>query len=111
MFNGLGTDTTVVEMMPTLIPMMDGDLGTELGKLLGRGAAGGLCLAIPALMFYRYLRGLIADYVIEMEQQAMALLDTLDAQTFVAPVAATAVVEQAPKPKPAPRPRRSTTAG
>jgi dihydrolipoamide dehydrogenase len=35
-FNGLGTETTVVEMMPTLIPMMDQDLGAELGKLLGR---------------------------------------------------------------------------
>lgn len=35
-FNGLGSDTTVVEMMPTLIPLMDQDLGTELGKLLGR---------------------------------------------------------------------------
>lgn len=34
--NGLGTDTTLVEMMPTLIPMMDQDLGTELGKQLGR---------------------------------------------------------------------------
>ncbi|MFY9234369.1 MAG: dihydrolipoyl dehydrogenase [Fimbriimonadaceae bacterium] len=35
-FNGLGTDTTIVEMMPSLIPMMDADLGAELGKLLGR---------------------------------------------------------------------------
>ena len=35
-FNGLGTDTTVVEMLPTLIPLMDQDMGTELGKLLGR---------------------------------------------------------------------------
>ncbi|MFI5385362.1 MAG: dihydrolipoyl dehydrogenase [Fimbriimonadales bacterium] len=35
-FNGLGTETTVVEMMPTLLPMMDADLGAELGKLLGR---------------------------------------------------------------------------
>ncbi len=35
-FNGLGCDTTVVEMMPTLIPMVDSDLGSELGKLLGR---------------------------------------------------------------------------
>lgn len=35
-FNGLGTEITLVEMMPTLIPMMDADLGTELGKLLGR---------------------------------------------------------------------------
>lgn len=35
-FNGLGVDTTIVEMMPSLIPMMDADLGAELGKLLGR---------------------------------------------------------------------------
>lgn len=35
-FNGLGTKVTLVEMMPNLIPLMDTDLGTELGKLLGR---------------------------------------------------------------------------
>jgi dihydrolipoamide dehydrogenase len=35
-FNGLGTEVTLVEMMPNLIPMMDEDLGVELGKLLSR---------------------------------------------------------------------------
>jgi len=35
-FNGLGTKVTLVEMMPTLIPLSDQDLGTELGKVLGR---------------------------------------------------------------------------
>jgi len=35
-FNGLGSDVTVVEMMPNLLPMMDADLGVELGKLLTR---------------------------------------------------------------------------
>lgn len=35
-FNGLGTDVTVVEMMPRVIPMCDEDLGNELGKLLTR---------------------------------------------------------------------------
>ncbi|MBS1717202.1 MAG: dihydrolipoyl dehydrogenase [Armatimonadetes bacterium] len=35
-FNGLGAEVTLVEMMPNLIPMMDSDLGVELGKLLGR---------------------------------------------------------------------------
>lgn len=35
-FNGLGSKVTCVEMMPNLIPMMDADLGVELGKLLGR---------------------------------------------------------------------------
>ncbi|MBN8689380.1 MAG: dihydrolipoyl dehydrogenase [Armatimonadetes bacterium] len=33
-FNGLGTDVTVVEMMPRPIPMMEDELGTELQKLL-----------------------------------------------------------------------------
>lgn len=35
-FNGLGTDVTIVEMMPQVIPMMDEDLGKELGKLMTR---------------------------------------------------------------------------
>lgn len=35
-FNGLGSQVTLVEIMPNLIPMMDTDLGVELGKLLGR---------------------------------------------------------------------------
>lgn len=35
-FNGLGSEVTVVEMMPNLIPMMDTDLGVELGKMLGK---------------------------------------------------------------------------
>lgn len=35
-FNGLGSEITLVEMMPNLLPMMDSDLGVELGKLLGR---------------------------------------------------------------------------
>lgn len=35
-FNGLGCDTTLVEMMPNLLPMFDTDLGVELGKLMGR---------------------------------------------------------------------------
>ncbi len=35
-FNGLGSDVTVIEMMPQLLPMMDSELGVELGKLLSR---------------------------------------------------------------------------
>lgn len=35
-FNGLGSEVTVIEMMPNLLPLMDADLGTELGKLLAR---------------------------------------------------------------------------
>lgn len=35
-FNALGTEVHLVEMMPTLVPMMDADLGAELSKVLGR---------------------------------------------------------------------------
>ncbi len=35
-FNGMGSEVHLCEMMPHLIPMMDEDLGVELGKLLGR---------------------------------------------------------------------------
>jgi dihydrolipoamide dehydrogenase len=35
-FNGLGSEVLLVEMMPTLLPLMDSDLGVELAKLLGR---------------------------------------------------------------------------
>jgi len=35
-FNGMGSEVTVVEMMPSLIPLMDSDLGAELNKGLSR---------------------------------------------------------------------------
>lgn len=35
-FNGLGTEVELIEMMPNLLPMMDTELGVELGKLLTR---------------------------------------------------------------------------
>ena len=40
--------------------------------------ASGLTVAIPALMAYRYLRGLVDDRVVEMEQEAMLLLEASD---------------------------------
>lgn len=35
-FNGLGADVTLVEMMPTLLNVMDEELGKELGKSLAK---------------------------------------------------------------------------
>ncbi len=35
-FNALGTEVHVVEMLPRVIPMMDEELGTELGKLMSK---------------------------------------------------------------------------
>ena len=39
--------------------------------------AAGLSVAIPALFFYRYLRGRVDELVVAMEQEAIKLLDVL----------------------------------
>ncbi len=43
------------------------------------GTAAGLCVAIPALIAYRYLRGRVERIVVEMEKQAMRLADAVEA--------------------------------
>jgi biopolymer transport protein ExbB len=40
--------------------------------------AAGLCVAIPALIGYRYLRGRVEAFVIEMEKDAIKLADTVE---------------------------------
>ena len=39
--------------------------------------AAGLSIAIPALMGYRYLRGRVDSLVVQMEKEAMKLVDTI----------------------------------
>ncbi|MBI3569669.1 MAG: MotA/TolQ/ExbB proton channel family protein [Gammaproteobacteria bacterium] len=39
--------------------------------------AGGLAVAIPSLMFYRYFRGRVNELLIEMEQEAIKLVEIL----------------------------------
>lgn len=91
----LNTLGTIAGVSPFL-----GLLGTVLGMIQmfsGVGAAGigdpalvargiaqalittaaGLIVAIPALMFYRYFRGRVNLILIEMEQQAIALIEIL----------------------------------
>ncbi|NBB93592.1 MAG: MotA/TolQ/ExbB proton channel family protein [Gammaproteobacteria bacterium] len=40
--------------------------------------AAGLTIAIPSYFFYRYFRGLVRAYVVEMEQQALELLHAIE---------------------------------
>ena len=112
----LGTVFGMIRMFLEILQKGIGD-ANQLAGGIGQAlisTAGGLCLAIPALMFHRYLRGRIADYVVEMEQQAMSLLDTLDMQTYVAPKAPPPTTMHDEQPatqpaaaKPASRGRRS----
>ena len=39
--------------------------------------ASGLTVAIPSLMFYRYFRGRVNDLLIELEQEAIKLVEIL----------------------------------
>ncbi len=43
--------------------------------------AAGLVVAIPSLMAYRYLRGRVDELVVEMEQQALKLVEAIHGQT------------------------------
>jgi biopolymer transport protein ExbB len=76
----LGTVFGMIEMFLKILTTGIGDVN-QLAGGIGQAlisTAGGLCVAIPAVMFHRYFRGRIAEYVVEMEKQAIALLDTID---------------------------------
>ncbi|PZP59328.1 MULTISPECIES: MotA/TolQ/ExbB proton channel family protein [Pseudoxanthomonas] len=80
----LGLLGTVVGMIQMFLGILDHGLGdvNQLAGGIGKAlvcTATGMLVAIPALIFHRYFRGRIAGYVIEMEQQAMALSDALEA--------------------------------
>ena len=76
----LGTVFGMIQMFLKILVTGVGDVN-QLAGGIGQAlisTAGGLCVAIPAVMFHRHFRGLIAGYVVDMEKQAIALLDTLD---------------------------------
>lgn len=76
----LGTVTGMIRMFLGVLEYGVGDasrLAGGIGEALVSTAAG-LVVAIPALAFYRYFRGRVSEYVIEMEKQAIVLVDTLD---------------------------------
>lgn len=49
--------------------------------------AGGLMVAIPSLMFYRYFRGKVDGLVVEMEKESLKLVDVLQKRQSQARVA------------------------
>ncbi|WP_312913316.1 MotA/TolQ/ExbB proton channel family protein [Stenotrophomonas sp.] len=84
----LGLLGTVVGMIQMFLGILDHGVGdvNQLAGGIGKAlvcTATGMILAIPALMFHRYFRGRIDGYVIEMEQEAGALLDSLDGRPAV----------------------------
>lgn len=86
----LGLLGTVIGMIELFLAILDNGIGDVAQLAGGIGTAlvctaAGMIVAIPAQVFHRYFRGRVAGYVVEMEKQAHALLDTLDAGAVHSP--------------------------
>lgn len=94
----LGLLGTVVGMIQMFLGIQDSGVGdvNALAGGIGKAlvcAAAGMIVAIPALLFHRYFRGKVTGYVMEMEKEATALVDELEARhprTAVRPAGAVA---------------------
>ncbi|WP_376690996.1 MotA/TolQ/ExbB proton channel family protein [Wenzhouxiangella sp. EGI_FJ10409] len=76
----LGTVIGMIEVFSAIMIHGVGDpnqLAGGISQALITTAAG-LTVAIPSYFFYRYFRGLVRAYVVEMEQQSMELLHTIE---------------------------------
>ncbi len=84
----LGLLGTVIGMIQMFLGILDHGVGdvSQLAGGIGKAlvcTATGMIVAIPALMFHRFFKGRIHGYVVEMELEASALLDTLDGRPGV----------------------------
>src|SRR5580692_684685 len=78
--NTLGTMTGIIKSFNALQAGAAGDprmLSGGIAEALIATAAG-LCVAIPALISYRYLRGRVEGFVVEMEKDAIRLADVVE---------------------------------
>ena len=81
----LGLFGTVVGMIQMFLGILDHGVGdvNQLAGGIGKAlvcTATGMIVAVPALAFHRHFRSRIGGYIIEMERQATALLDTLESR-------------------------------
>ena len=76
----LGTVIGMIEVFSTIMIAGVGDanvLAGGISKALITTAAG-LTVAIPSYFFYRFFRGMVAEYVISMEEKAITLIDAIE---------------------------------
>ena len=100
----LGLFGTVVGMIEMFLGILDHGIGdaTQLAGGIGKAlvcTAAGMVVAIPALAFHRYFRGRIAGYIVDMEHEAIRLMDVLDAPSASPAPASAAAPARAPTPK------------
>ena len=75
----LGTVIGMVKVFTAITTAGVGNPGVLAGGISEAliTTAAGLCVAIPSLIAYRYLRGRVDALVVEMEKEAMKLIDAL----------------------------------
>ena len=88
----LGLFGTVVGMIQMFLGILDHGIGdvNQLAGGIGKAlvcTATGMVVAIPALMAHRWFRGRIAEYIVDMEHEAIQLLDAIGPRPASAPVA------------------------
>ena len=79
----LGLFGTVVGMIQMFLGILDHGIGdvNQLAGGIGKAlvcTAAGMIVAIPSLMAHRWFRGRIAGYIVDMEHEAIQLVDVLD---------------------------------
>jgi biopolymer transport protein ExbB len=89
----LGLLGTVFGLIRMFFAVMVSGVGDPMKMAGGIGealicTAAGLCVAIPAYAFHRYLRSRVAGLVVEMERQVFLLTDELTASSEIAAVPA-----------------------
>jgi len=88
----LGLFGTVVGMIQMFLGILDHGIGdvNQLAGGIGKAlvcTATGMVVAIPALIAHRWFRGRIAEYIVEMEHEAIGLLDVIGDRGSSAPMA------------------------
>ncbi len=75
----LGTVLGMITVFSTILSQGVGD-ATQLAGGISQAlitTAAGLTIAIPSYMFYRYFRGRVAEFVVRMEELAIAFIEAL----------------------------------
>ena len=88
----LGLFGTVVGMIQMFLGILDHGVGdvNQLAGGIGKAlvcTAAGMIVALPALAFHRYFRARIGTYIVDMEHEAIALMDVLDPRGDLRPAA------------------------
>lgn len=77
----LGTVVGMVEIFGSQSPTGSNPAALAHGISVALyNTAFGLIVAIPSMVFYRYYRGRVDDYLVEMEQQAVRLVDIVHSE-------------------------------